>query len=129
MDWRTLIGHPVLRYSIALVWLINGVWCKVLSHVPRHEAIVAAILGGTYASGFTLAIGLAELVMALWIISGRKRRLNAFTQIMVIMSMNILEFLVVPELLLWGRLNLVFAAGLCWVIYWNDRYHAGKDHV
>lgn len=112
-----------------MVWLVNGVWCKVLSQVPRHEAIVAAILGGTYARGYTLTIGLAELVMAFWIISGWKSRLNAFTQIMVIMTMNILEFLFVPDLLLWGRWNIVFAAGFCSIIYLNDLYRSVHDHA
>lgn len=34
----------ILRGLIALVWLVNGLWCKVLGHVPRHEAIVARVL-------------------------------------------------------------------------------------
>ena len=129
MSWRTVIGHPVLRYSIALDWLVNGVWCKVLSQVPRHEAIVAAILGGSYARGFTLAIGLAELVMAFWIISGWKSRLNAYAQIMVIITMNIMEFLLVPDLLLWGHWNMVFAVGFCSIIFLNDRYRTVHDHA
>jgi hypothetical protein len=32
--------------------------------------------------------------------------------------MNILEFALVPDLLLWGRLNLVFAVLFAVVIWW-----------
>jgi hypothetical protein len=32
--------------------------------------------------------------------------------------MNILEFTLVPDLLLWGRLNLVFAVLFAVVIWW-----------
>jgi hypothetical protein len=26
---------------LVLVWGVNGLWCKVLGQVPRHEQIVA----------------------------------------------------------------------------------------
>ncbi len=38
----------------------------------------------------------------------------------VIGIMNILEFLLVPQLLLWGRFNLVFAILLIVLIYYNE---------
>jgi hypothetical protein len=49
----------VLHYLIALVWLVNGLLCKVLGLVPRHAAIVARILGPSHADLLTLLIGLA----------------------------------------------------------------------
>ena len=39
--------HQVLHYLIAAVWLANGLFCKVLNLVPRHQQIVARILGKT----------------------------------------------------------------------------------
>ena len=34
----------IFTVAIALVWGINGLWCKVLGGVPRHEAIVARVV-------------------------------------------------------------------------------------
>ena len=105
---------------IAIVWLVNGLYCKVLNEVPRHQEIVASILGGDYAELLTKAIGVSEMIMALWIFSGIKSRVNAILQISIIATMNILEFILVPELLLWGRFNILFATLLLWIIYYNE---------
>lgn len=106
-----------IRYFIAAVWFVNGFVCKVLNLVPRHRQIVARILGDEYAPTFTVLIGLAEVVMAVWIVSGISPRLNAIMQIVVIAAMNILEFILVPDLLLWGRFNAVFAFLFIVLIY------------
>lgn len=58
--------------------------------------------------------------MALWILSGIKKRVNAITQITVIATMNTLEFIFVPDLLLWGRFNSLFALLLIIAIYCNE---------
>src|SRR5437773_4211250 len=97
--------HKLLNYLIAAVWIANGLFCKVLNMVPRHQQIVARILGEEHARLLTLLIGLSEIVMAVWILSGIKTRLNAVVQILVIAVMNVLEFFLVPDLLLWGRGN------------------------
>lgn len=103
------IQYRVLNYFIAAVWIANGLVCKVLNLVPRHQEIVASILGSEHARLLTVLIGLAETGMAIWIISGIRPRLNAIVQIVVIAAMNILEFILVPDLLLWGRANAIFA--------------------
>ena len=107
-----------LRYGLAGVWLVNGLLCKVLHLVPRHEAIVARILGPTYAAPLTLLIGLAEIGLALWVLSGRWKRWNAALQIALVLTMNALEFWLASDLLLWGRLNLVFAGLFALVVYY-----------
>jgi len=112
--------HTIITYLIAAVWLINGLFCKVLHLTPRHERIVARILGEAHAGVWTKLIGLAEIVMALWIISGIKPRWNARLQILTIAVMNVLEFFLVPDLLLWGRWNALFALLFILLIY----YHA-----
>ncbi|MEY2917238.1 MAG: hypothetical protein RIS73_952, partial [Bacteroidota bacterium] len=61
--------QQLLNYLIATVWLINGLFCKVLNFVPRHQEIVAQILGNNNARLFTFLIGLAEIIMTIWIIS------------------------------------------------------------
>ena len=60
--------------------------------------------------------------MAVWILSGIKRRLNAITQIIIIATMNTLEFILVPDLLLWGRFNALFAFLFILLIFYNEFY-------
>ena len=110
----------LLTYLIALVWLANGLLCKVLHLVPRHEQIVARILGPTYAAPLTRLIGVAEIGMALWVLSGIRRRWCALTQIILIGTMNALEALLAPDLLLWGRANALFAALFMALIYYRE---------
>lgn len=112
--------HQILTYCIASIWLINGLVCKVLNFVPRHEQIVARILGEDYSKPLTLLIGASEICMAAWIITQYKSKLNAILQIVIIAMMNTLEYILVPDLLLWGRFNSIFALLLISVIYYNQ---------
>ena len=112
--------HKTLNYFIALVWLVNGLYCKILGYVPRHEQIVAEILGSEYARELTILIGFSELVMTVWVLSGFKSRLSAIIQILIVASMNLLEFLLVPDLLLWGRWNAFFAFLFVALVYMNE---------
>jgi hypothetical protein len=108
-----------LTLAIALVWLANGLFCKVLHLVPRHEQIVARILGPAHAHGLTMAIGVAEMGMATWVASGIKQRWSAAAQIVLVVAMNTLEFVLAPDLLLWGPYNAVFAGLFALLIYYN----------
>ena len=102
--------------SLAHKWTV----CKVFNLVPRHQEIVARILRDDHAQLLTTLIGILEIVMAIWILSGIRTRLNALTQIVVIATMNTLEFFLVPELLLRGRVNAFFAFLFLLVIYYNE---------
>jgi hypothetical protein len=117
--------HQILTFLIAIVWLINGLVCKVLNLVPRHQEIVASILGDNHSRLLTVLIGLLEIAMAMWILSGLWVRLNAKIQILVIATMNTLEFLLVPDLLLWGKLNSLWAFLFILLIYYNE-FHLNK---
>ncbi len=117
--------HRTLSYFTAAVWIANGLLCKVLNLVPRHEQIVARILGDAYSRPFTILIGTSEIAIAIWILSGIKSRLNALFQIAVVATMNILEFILVPDLLLWGKFNSVFALLFLVVVYVNE-FHFNK---
>ena len=113
-------NHRILTYFIAAIWLINGLICKVLNFVPRHQEIVSRILGSNHARLLTLLIGVSEIIMAAWILSGIWKRLNAITQILVVIAMNALEFILVPNLLLWGKANAIFALLFILIIYYNE---------
>ena len=117
--------HQILTFFIATVWLINGLVCKVLNLVPRHQEIVARISGDNHSRLLTLLIGLSEIAMAVWILSGITTRLNAVTQIIIIATMNTIEFILVPDLLLWGKANAVFAFLFMLIIYYNE-FHLNK---
>lgn len=112
--------HRFLTFFIAAVWIINGLFAKVLGFVPRHEEIVSRILIDEYSGPLTKAIGIAEMLMAVWVLSGIKTRLNAVTQISVVATMNILEFILVSDLLLWGRANSLFALTFIGIIFYKE---------
>jgi hypothetical protein len=125
--FRTLVSpmaptslHKIINGFVAMVWLINGLLCKVLNLVPRHQQIVGSILGEDHARPFTVLIGLSEIAMALWILSGIFRRFNVVAQILIVATMNLLEFILVPDLLLWGRWNAFFALLFIFLIYFNE---------
>ena len=117
----------ILNYLIAAVWIANGLFCKVLNLVPRHQEIVARITGIANAGILTRAIGFSEIAMAVWILSGIRTKLNVLTQVVVIAAMNSLEFIMAPDLLLWGRFNALFAALFCLVILYNEFYPGNKQ--
>lgn len=117
---RNLNTHKILTYFIVFIWLVNGLLCKVLNLVPRHEQIVARILGDKYSRTLTLIIGFSEIGMAVWILSGIKSRFNTILQIAIVATMNILEFILVPDLLLWGRFNSLFAFFFILIIYYTE---------
>lgn len=112
--------RPLLTTLICLVWFANGLFCKVLNLVPRHQEIVTRILGEQHSWLFTKAIGVSEMLMVVWILSRIKSRFCAIFQMVVVGSMNILEFILAPDLLLFGRMNIVFAAIFIGLIYVNE---------
>lgn len=120
--------HKILIYCIAAVWIANGLFCKLINLVPRHEQIVAKIIGNNYSKPLTILIGISEIGMAIWILSGIRSRLNAIAQIAIVATMNTLEFILAPDLLLWGKFNSIFAFLFISVVYYNE-FHLNKKIV
>jgi hypothetical protein len=112
--------YYLITACISLVWLLNGLFCKILHRVPRHELIVARILGAGIAPIATIVIGILETAMGIWILSRIKARLCAITQIIVVLSMNALEFILAPDLLLFGRVNAIVALAFVTVVWLNE---------
>lgn len=113
-------NHTILTLLIATVWLANGLVCKVLNLVPRHELIVARILGNSYSRPLTILIGLSEIIMAIWTLSKFKSKLNAITQMAIVATMNLIEFMLATDLLLWGKFNAFFAFLFILLVYYNE---------
>jgi uncharacterized membrane protein YphA (DoxX/SURF4 family) len=110
----------IVRLATASVWLIHGVFNKLLGGSPRHLAIVQSMpgLGGAAGARMLSAVGILEVVIAVWILSGRKSRACAATQTIVLLAMNVLELTYARHLLLWPAgllpLNLAFLS-LAWM--------------
>ena len=112
--------YLIFTTLICLVWLVNGLFCKLLDLVPRHRTIVSEILGEEYASVLTLAIGTGEIMIVAWIVSGIKSRHCALFQMTMVGVMNVMEFITVPHLLLFGKFNIVFASLFILLIYLTE---------
>ena len=90
MKVRTMPDPKLIRASIALVWLYQGLWCKLLGGVPRHQAVVAAapFSGPLAARTVLIALGSAECCIAAWVLSGRRMREAALVQTTLLLAMN-----------------------------------------
>jgi uncharacterized membrane protein YphA (DoxX/SURF4 family) len=80
----------LIRLSIALVWLYQGLWCKLLGRTPRHEAVVAAVpfLSAAQGHAALLVLGIVECGVAAWVLSGRRARESALFQTALLLIMN-----------------------------------------
>jgi uncharacterized membrane protein YphA (DoxX/SURF4 family) len=80
----------LVRLAMALVWLYNGFWLKIVLRDPHHRAIVAAVFGHDWRADLGLIfIGSAETLLALGIASGMAHRFVNSIQIVVLLAMNI----------------------------------------
>lgn len=78
------------RLVSAIVWLYNGLWLKVLAVDPHHLEIVSPLandvgLSPRFALGL---IGLAESILAIWILTGWLARCSAVVQVVALIAMN-----------------------------------------
>lgn len=118
-----MIKHKVSKFLtifISLVWFVNGLFCKVLGFVPRHEMIIARILGSEHSFAAAKIIGILEILMSFWVLSRKYSRLNAIVQIVIVIAMVTIEVILVPDLLLFGRFNIVFILIFITLIYYNE---------
>lgn len=120
--------HTAINFFIAAIWLVNGLFCKILNWTPRHQEIIARILGEENSKLYTLTIGVLEVLMAIWIVSRIQPKINAASQIVLIGSMNVIEFILVPDLLLWGRINILYALVFMVLIFFNEFFLGQKDN-
>ena len=87
---RKMLSLPVLRVAIALVWIYQGLWCKILGFEPRHRKIVEStpFLSPARARQALVALGLLECFMAAWALSGLHQFEAAVAQTLLLVSMN-----------------------------------------
>lgn len=114
------ILYRFILYLAAAVWLINGLFCKVLNQVPRHQEIVEVVLSIQDGRILTILIGVSEIAMAIWIVSRLFSRLNVLVQIGIVLTMNVIEQLLAGEYLMWGKFNFIFALVFCVLLAFNE---------
>lgn len=78
------------RAAVALVWLYHGLWAKLLGGRPEQAAIVAGLPGldAARADFVLMAVGLFEVVLALWVLSARAPAAAAWCQTAALVAMN-----------------------------------------
>jgi hypothetical protein len=83
-------NRMLIRVAIAMVWLYQGLWCKVLGQMPHHREVIGAVplLGGASGQVVLVILGLAECGLAGWVLSGRHARLAAAAQTALLLVMN-----------------------------------------
>ncbi len=108
------------RFGLALVWLYNGLWLKILARDEHHLRIVSSLFGNEVAGGYFLtAIGAGETVLALAILSGRACGFFNAAQIGAVLAMNLIAIcfsgnIANPAGLLVSNLPLILCAlALC----------------
>src|SRR5262245_25019130 len=80
----------LIRLSVALVWLYQGLWSKLLGPAEDHAAIIAAVpfLDPAQAHRVLILIGVVECGIAVWVLSGWRPREGAFLQTGLLLGMN-----------------------------------------
>jgi hypothetical protein len=73
-----------------LVWLYQGLWCKLLSRSPQHQKIVRTVpfLNAAQARRALVVLGFLECVLAGWVLSGFRGREAALMQTLLLGCMN-----------------------------------------
>jgi DoxX-like family len=80
----------LIRAAVALVWLYQGFWCKLLGRMPRHEAVIGAarFLSASQAHAALLILGAFECILAGWVLTGRQARKAALAETALLLAMN-----------------------------------------
>ena len=88
-DYR-MPDRKLIRLSIALVWLYQGLWCKVLGRAAGHVAVISAVpfIGPTGSRAALITLGLVECGIAAWVLSGQRAHQAAIVQTVLLAGMN-----------------------------------------
>ena len=94
-------------FSVAAVWLYEGLWCKILGGLPSQETVVTAVprFGPRFGVRFLKVLGVMETALAIWVMSGRAPGLCALVQTALLIVLNL-------NGLLWARRFIHDPAGM-----------------
>jgi hypothetical protein len=80
----------LISAAIAAVWLYEGLWCKLLRGEPREFEVVKAVprYGPRFGVPFLMMLGVVEVTLALWVLSGVAPFLCVLAQTVLLVSLN-----------------------------------------
>ena len=81
----------LVRVAVAGVWLYEGLWCKLLGGDPNQLAVVRAVprWGPAFGAAFLKTLGVIEVAIAVWALSGFAPVWSAIAQTALLVSLNI----------------------------------------
>jgi uncharacterized membrane protein YphA (DoxX/SURF4 family) len=106
------------RAVIAAVWIFHGTYSKILDQILRHRLIVGRILGENVAAHATIVIGVGEILLGLWVLSGRARRSCALVQTLGLIAMNTLEIIYARDLLISAPGMVLLNVFFLTIVWW-----------
>ena len=80
----------LVRVAVAAVWLYEGLWCKLLGRERRQVQVVEAVpkLGPLFGRRFLVLLGVVEVALAVWVVSGVTPGLCAIAQTAILVALN-----------------------------------------
>lgn len=80
----------LIRIAVAGVWLYEGLWCKLLRGEPREFEVVKAVprFGERLGVPFLLGLGLVEVTIGIWVLTGWLPFWCALVQTVLLVSLN-----------------------------------------
>ena len=86
-----LVPIWLVRVAVAGVWLYEGLWCKLLGGDPNQLTVVRAVprWGPTFGPAFLKALGIVEVAMAVWALSGLSPVHCAIAQTALLVTLNV----------------------------------------
>jgi uncharacterized membrane protein YphA (DoxX/SURF4 family) len=87
---NTAPAEWLIRAAVAAVWAYEGVWCKLMHRQPHEFDVVQSVpyFGVRIGSQVLGLLGVAELGLAVWVLTGAKPLLCAVTQTLLLTIMN-----------------------------------------
>jgi len=97
----------VIRGGVAVVWLYEGLWCKILGRVASQIQVVTAVprLGARWGPLVLKLLGIVEVALAAWVISGIGPGGCAIAETVLLVTLNL-------NGLLWARHIIHEPAGM-----------------
>ena len=113
-EWLLLAAQGL----IGAVWIFHGLYSKLLNGIPRHRQIIGRILGESRASTATVVIGLGEIAVGIWALSGWQRVLCASAQTAALVAMNVIEIALAADLLI-SAIGMLLLNGTFLTVVWT----------
>ena len=93
-----MLPNLIMRGAVAGVWIYEGLWCKLLGREQRQVQVVEAVpfFGPRFGALFLKALGVVEVGIGVWTLSGIAPVLCALSQTLLLVTLN-------ANGLLWAR--------------------------